>query len=74
MSRNYNGLERQNAIINQFKRDAKSSNANSAVAQAIKNAKASKLAYREQELEAAKAPAFVYGSPAHREWLNSRKK
>lgn len=59
--------EVQNRIIGQFKRDARSGNENSAVAQAIRAGKKTKKIVDDQ-------PDFVPGSPAHLAWIESKKK
>ena len=75
MSNNKNGKAKQDAILNQFKRDARSNTGNSATAQAIKAGKELKAI---QEAKALNEPKklvaggdFIFGSPAHIEYMES---
>ena len=59
------GFERQNAVLGQFRRDARSSNSNSAVAQCMRRTEARK-AYREKM---AKKNEIRFSSKALVTWL-----
>ena len=63
------GITKQDAIIGQFKRDARSSNDNSAVAQAIRAGKKNRKPRSNQE-----EIRFVFGSEAHRHYLEEKRK
>lgn len=72
-SRN-NGIERQDQIINGFKRDAKSKNNNSASAQCMRRSVELKAIEKQKQIERENAPKFVFGSPAHKAYVDSKKK
>lgn len=73
MANNKNGFERQDAILGTFARDARSTTNNSATAQAIKAGREAR-AYREKlERERTERPNFVFGSPAHLEYMEEQR-
>lgn len=59
MAKSRNSMDRQNAVISQFSRDAKSNNNTSAVAQAIKAGKKAAAYKKAQEKKAAEKPMFI---------------
>ena len=68
-----NGKTKQDNIISQFYRDARSTDQNSATSKAIAQG-AKNIAYREMKaLELANKPKFIFESPAHIEYMNSQK-
>ncbi len=71
MAKSKSSFERQNQIIAQFARDARSKDTNSAVQQAIRaTKKAKKLFAKNPKIE---QPRFIFGSPAHLEFLKQQK-
>lgn len=69
MSKSKNsGLIRQDAILGQFKQDAKRNQSGSATAQAIRSAKKVLIKRSNQE-----EIRFVFGTEAHREWIQSQR-
>lgn len=76
MARNYNGLERQDRVISQFHRDARSRDTNSAVSEALRQGRKAKAIAKAKAIEVKSKPDFKFapGTPAHLEYIKSLKK